>query len=114
MYNAPHMNNNGMKIQKITARFLSSGSSLEKSLQRRVPLSSGRLRSVALTGSMVQIYFDIWMKRAKARQRIGGNVAFSRAAAVLGRLGGAQGGKARAKKLSREEPTAIAGLAATT
>lgn len=114
MYNAPHMNNNGIKIQKIIAKFLSSGSSLEKYLQRRGPLTPLQLRSVSLTVSMMQIYLDICIKGPKARQPIGENAPFSSAAAVLGRLGGSKGGKARAKKLSREERTAIARLAATT
>ena len=112
MYNC-RMKHKDMKIEKIIARFLSFSTSVEKYLQRQGPLTPLQLRSISLTVSMMQIYLDIWIKRdGQSRKSIGVNDAFSSAAAVLGRLGGSKGGKARAEKLSPKKRAAIARLAA--
>ena len=93
-----------LEIQRLIPRFLSASSDIEKYLQRRGPLSATHSKSISLAVSLIQFYLEFGQPKAIATTR--------KAAAVLGRLGGLRGGKARAKKLSARRRVAIAQLAA--
>src|SRR5262249_34899526 len=102
---------NDLKIQKVISNFIAASSGIEKYLQRRGPLTATQWKSISLAVSLMQFYVDRSVERPGARPKSFGANASS-AAAVLGKLGGLKGGKARARKLSTRRRVAIAKLAA--
>src|SRR5215510_6223486 len=110
MYYYPMDHRNALKIQKLITNFITASSAIEKYLQRRGPLTATQWKSMSLAVSFMRFYLDTVVQHGAGLKSIGENA--SSAAAVLGKLGGLKGGKARARKLSARRRVAIAKLAA--
>ena len=96
-----------LKIQRLVSTFIAASSGIQTYLQRRGMLSATQRKAIFLAVSLIQFYLE----RGQDTKSIGVNVR--KVAAVLGRLGGLKGGKARAKKLSARKRVAIAKVAAS-
>lgn len=113
MYAKDMRDQEALEIQRLVTRFLSGSSALEIHLQKQRPLTPLQMRTISLTVSMLQLCLERWMKQHGQNVKpLGISLTYSSAGAVLGRLGGSKGGKARAKKLSQNKRVAIAKLAA--
>jgi len=97
-----------LKIQRLVSTFIAASSGIQTYLQRREMLSATQWESISLAVSLIQFYIE----RGRDTKSIGVNAR--KAAAVLGRLGGLKGGKARARKLSARQRGAIAKFGAST
>ena len=97
-----------LKIQRLVSTFIAASSGIQTYLQRREMLSATQWESISLAVSLIQFYIE----RGRDTKSIGVNAR--KATAVLGRLGGLKGGKARARKLSARQWVAIAKFGAST
>ena len=102
---------NPLKIHRLISTFITAGSGIEKYLQRGGPLTPTHWKLLSLAVSLIQFYLDRSVGERGAHPKSMGGHASS-AGAVLGKLGGPKGGKARARKLSARRRVAIAKLAA--
>src|SRR6476660_5041094 len=96
-----------LKIQRLVSTFIAASSRIQTYLQRRGMLSATQWKSISLAVTLIQFYIE------HGRDTKSMGVNSRKAAAVLGRLGGLKGGKARAKKLSARKRVAIAKSAAS-